>query len=104
MIQTRSIINTPVRSISAKVELYNGSTLATTYNHTDAIASIDIERVGEESKFFGFGISQKLNVKLIDVPRAIDISTANSFKVYFNEHNVYPIFNVTEVNRAENTN
>lgn len=98
-----AIINSPVRTLIGKVELYNGSTLAATYTYTDALKSYSIERVGE-AKFFGYGICQKLNVKLIDVAREITITTANSFKIYMNDVCIAPIFYVTEVHRDENTN
>jgi hypothetical protein len=101
-------INSPVRKIVAKAELYNGSALLKTFSYNDAIKSIDIERVGEEGKFFGFGVCQKLNIKLRDTKREIEVSTANSFKIYFggNEElvNTCARYFVTEVNRDENTN
>jgi hypothetical protein len=74
-----------------------------TFNYTDALKSINIERVGE-SKFFGFGICQKANIHLIDKDRLLDITTANGFKVYFDDVCNYPNFYVTEVHRDENTN
>ena len=96
-------VEAPVRRIDARVELYEGSTLVANYKHTDALVSIDIERIGE-SKFFGFGVCQKVNVKLMDIERAINITTAHSFKIYFNDVCTCPIFYVTEVHRDENTN
>lgn len=100
-------IETPVRQIQAKVELLNGSTLINAFYHTDYLKSFDIERVGEE-KFFGFGICQKINIKLLDVTRKKDITTDNSFRVYLGAEgdyfSPYPTFNVTEVHRNENTN
>jgi hypothetical protein len=99
-----NISNTPVRQIGAKVELYNGSTLANTFNRNGALKSFTVDRVGESNKFFGYGIGQKCNVKLIDADRELSISTANSFKLYLSNHAPYPTFNVTEVNRDENTN
>lgn len=103
MVQNRSI-NSPVRHITAKVELYNGSTLLNTYSSTDNLISIDIERVGDESKFFGFGICAKCNVHLRDTKREIEISTANSLKIYFDNNNTFPSFYVTEVHRDTVTN
>lgn len=96
--------NTPVRSISAKVELYNGSTLANTFKSTDKLKSFTVDRVGDNSKFFGFGICQKANIKLIDPQRQLAISTANSFKTYLVNTAPHPTFYVTEVNRDEKTN
>lgn len=102
-----SAIDAPVRKLSAKVELYNGSTLAATYTSNDALKSIDIERVGEDSKFFGFGVASKYNIKLLDKERALNISTANSFKIYLGtiSHEMsFATAHVTEVHRDEITN
>ena len=101
-------ITSPVRQIKAKAELYNGSALVATYSYNDALKSITIERVGDNTKFFGFGVCQKLNIKLRDRERVINTGTHNSIKCYFSSNNEYvnnsPIFYVTENNRDENTN
>lgn len=107
-----SAISASVRKIKAKVELYNGSTLVATYTQADKVISFDIQRVGEDGKFFGFGICHRLNVHLIDVQREIDISTANTIKISLGaelpdgaiEYKIYPTFQVSEVHRDENTN
>lgn len=100
-------INSPVRQIKGRVELYNGSTLLDIFKATDALKSFTIERVGE-SKFFGFGICQKLNVKLRDVDREINISTNNTLEAVFGAGSDYvytfPLFYVSECHRDENTN
>ena len=101
-----------VRQVKAKVELYNGSALATTYTDTDKIISIEIQRVGEDGKFFGFGICQRLNLHLVDKERALSISTANTLKVSLGvkladgtvEYKGFPTFEVSEVHRDEKTN
>ena len=98
------LINSPVRHISAKAEVYDStSALISTYNDSDIISSINIQRVGE-GKFFGFGICQRLNIKLIDINRDISFTTDNKFKILFNDVCNYPLFKVSEVNRDENTN
>lgn len=97
-------INSPVRTITAKVELYEGSTLVDTYTERDRLIKLTVERVGEGSKFFGLGIVQKANIHLIDKNRELDITTANGFKIYFNGVNCLPAFHVTEVHRDEKTN
>ena len=103
-----NMINSPVRQIKGRVELYEGSTLLDIFNYTDALKSFTVDRVGEESKFFGFGVCQKLNIKLIDKERAINITTANRFEALYGVGSdyiyPYPSFNVTEVHRDENTN
>lgn len=103
-----NVINSPVRKIQAKVELYKGSTLVNTYSYKDALISLSVERAGEENKFFGYGICQKLNFHLIDKERSINITTANTVKILFGGNDTYlptlPIFSVSRVNRDENTN
>lgn len=107
-----SAISASVRKIKAKVELYNGSTLVATYTQADKVISFDIQRVGEDGKFFGFGICHRLNVHLIDVQRELEISTANTIKISLGaelpdgttEYKIYPTFQVSEVHRDENTN
>lgn len=102
------MITSKVRKIKAKVELYDDSTLVDTYYSNKKIKSFTIERIGDESKFFGYGICQRLNIHLIDKERAINITTANHFKVYLGIDNDYvnnfPKFYVEEVHRDENTN
>ena len=98
----------PVRRIGAKVEQYSSSTLATTYTANDALKSFSIERLGDSTKFFGYGICQKANIHLIDNEREKNITTADSFKLFVSSGgdliDTAPIFNVTEVHRDENTN
>lgn len=100
-------INSPVRRIQGEVELYEGSTLVDTYKYTDYLKSFTVERVGE-GKFFGFGFCQKANVKILDVNREKDITTANSFVLKFGTNDSYattfPVFYVSQTRRDEITN
>lgn len=104
--------NASVRRFKAKVEVYANNALAFTYTQNDALKSISIERLGADSKFFGFGISTKMSIHLRDVLREINISTANTLKIYIGiveagdtvEYLSFPVIHVTEVNRDENTN
>ena len=105
----RNALVSPVREIDARVELFEGSTLIDTCNCHDKLIKFDIQRIGDTSKFFGFGICQRLNFHLIDKDRQMTITTAVTAKVSFTvdgENFVYPYpdFYVTEVNRDENTN
>jgi hypothetical protein len=97
----------PARSVAGKVELYNGSTLLNTFKHTDALSSFTISRAGDK-KFFGFGVCQEIEVKLVDRERGINIAEDQNFKVSFvvNNSTVSPTprFYVSEVARNENTN
>lgn len=100
-------INSPVRNVRARVELYDGSTLLHIFKHIDRLREFTVERTGE-GKFFGYGICQKLNTKLIDKDRELNITTANTLDVAFGTGCDYvytfPVFKVTEVHRDENTN
>ena len=102
------MINSPVRKVTARVELHEGSTLLNVFCYRDRLKSFTVERIGEENKFFGYGICQKLNVKLLDPDRELNITTANTLEVEFGSDCEYeypfPYFRVTEVHRDENTN
>lgn len=103
------------RTIIGKVELYNGSTLVQSFTGTDAVSSIVIDRAGAK-KFFGYGICQTTEVKLIDKDRAINISKDEIIKTLFGVEVDYgqgneiyyvtsaPTFYVYDVVRDENTN
>lgn len=112
MIQTDNcfldMVIAPVREIRGRVELYNGSTLIDIYKYTDNLKEFSIERVGNKDKFFGYGICQRLNTKLIDKDREIDITTANTLEISFgvgcDYMYAFPFFNVSEVHRNEDTN
>lgn len=102
-----NMLVSPARSIEGVVELYNGSTLLNTFKHTDALSSFTISRAGD-TKFFGFGVCQEIEVKLVDKERAIDIVKNQIIKIAFkvNNNTVYPAppFYISEVTRDENTN
>lgn len=103
-----TINNASVRTIKAKAELYKGSAEPLIFTSNDKLKSFTVERIGEENKFFGFGICQKLNIHIIDTEREIETATTDKFKVYLTNSNVYsnpyPAFRITETNRDENTN
>lgn len=69
----------------------------------DRLKSITLERTGT-NKFFGFGIAQKANIKLIDIERNYGFTTDNTFNIYFDGVRVSPRMRVSEVHRDENTN
>ena len=101
-------INSPVRRIKGRVELYEGSTLLDTFCSTDKLKSFTIERVGEETKFFGYGVCQKLTVKLVDKDREVVIAPTNTLEALMGTQCYYaytnPVFYVDNTSRDENTN
>lgn len=103
----KQMMISPVRQIKARVELLNGSTLQNVFTYGDRLISFTIQRVGE-GKFYGYGITQRLNVHLIDTNRELDITTANTIDIVYGAENEYlythPTFRVSEVHRDERTN
>ncbi len=110
------MINASARKIGARVELYEGSptvddfteTLISVYNPSDSLKEFTIERMGEQSKFFGFGVCQRLDVTLMDKDREINIEKDNILEVAFGVDTSYtypcPLFRVETVSRDETNN
>lgn len=106
-------IKSPVRTVEGRAYVYaaDGST-AYTLRHDDYLKEFTIERIGDSSKFFGYGIMHKANIKAIDINRVLAVSTANTLRLYYVDRSTaeattlfpYPHIKVTEVNRNENTN
>ncbi len=102
-----TIDNSSASKVNAIVELYMGSTVVTcTCN--DRLQDLVIERAGVDGKFFGFGITQKLSVNLIDLERTLTVEKGTSCLIAFGVDNTfeypYPPFYVSEISRDENTN
>jgi hypothetical protein len=102
-----NLFNAPVRKfILPKIELYEGETKLDVFTREGKLISFTIDRVGESSKFFGFGVCHRLNIHLVDTNRVMNITTANSLILRFTAHSYdwFPTFYVSEVHRNENTN
>ena len=99
----------PARTIVGRVELYKGSTLSQVFTHDGALSSFTVSRVGDK-KFFGYGIGQELELKLVDRERAINVEENDILKVVFEVEGaaaIYPtpFFYVSaDIKRDENTN
>lgn len=101
-------INSPVRQIKTQVVfvLDDGTTLH--FRETDRVKSFTVDRVGE-GKFIGYGICQRINIKLIDKDRELTtIHAGNKLYVFLGTNggniNPFPHFYITEIHRDENTN
>lgn len=97
------------RSIKAKVEHYQGSTLLGTYNYNDNLQNIHVDRTATSGKFFGFGIPQTLTLKLTDKDNSITVTKGDTFKIYFSANDseylrVGPQFTADDIKRDEKTN
>ena len=79
--ETKTALSTPVREFKARVEVHRNSTLIGTYTQADAIKKVVIERIAEDGKFFGVGVSQKLNLTLVDKDRTFEIKKNDKLRV-----------------------
>lgn len=99
-----NLVSQLVRTVDAEVDVIAGNSTSVTFSDDDKIKTIKIERFGEESKFFGFGIMQKANVHLIDTERALNFDTSHSMKIRFCGIQNAPEFYISEIHRDETTN
>ena len=108
-----ALIESPVRKIVMSIALIHfdglGQSFTSVYEADNNLKSITIDRIGDNTKFYGFGICQKLNFHLLDTNRQLAIKAGDIAKVYVNNEtsvgSAEPIeFKVTEVHRDENTN
>lgn len=110
-------LKAPVRQLFSMVELYNGSTLENIFFYNSNLISWSVERVGEDTKFFGYGICQKCNVKVIDPEGLLDITTEHYLNIVpgvitgkdeygnvIDYTDAFPWFKVSEVHRDKTTN
>lgn len=104
----KNMFDSVAREFKARVELLRGSTLLQIFTHDGAIIDFTIDREGDNTKYFGFGVCQKLTLKLRDKERAITIEKGQHLQVSYGVENEYlythPVFIVDEVKRDENTN
>lgn len=68
---TSNLSTYPPNSTKAKVEFYEGSTLVQTCTCDKQLSQFTLSREGEKSKFFGFGVCHKVDMKLIDLEKVI---------------------------------
>lgn len=113
-------IKSPVRTLQGKADLYYRTSASqysklATYTQDDYLKSIKIERIADEGKFFGFGVSHKANIRLRDINRELNITVRKDddlqkrcfFVLYIGTGDEYcetQRFYITETHRDENTN
>lgn len=71
-----------------------------TYADTDKLQKISIDRTGD-TKFFGYGISQKATIELIDKECLCGLASEDMITVFFNEEKISPVFYIDKVSRDE---
>lgn len=94
--------------VKAKVDFYNGSTLAQTCYCIDYLEDFELTREGDNSKFFGFGICHRLDFNLVDLYRNLDVAKDYTVELGLGDDTIwdapYPTFHITELKRNEKTN
>lgn len=79
------------------------------FTQDDKIKNLEVQRVGDNSKFFGYGICHRLNIHLVDLEDAIAPLSNSPIKVYMGiwledgstEFITYPTFYLSEKHREE---
>lgn len=92
----------PIRQISGRVELLGGS-IPTGFRSDGDLISFEIERTSE-GKFFGFGVSQKMTVKIRDKNRIYHPTVGEYLVPYLDDILIGPKFYIKEIKRDENNN
>ena len=99
-------LNSSMQTIRARVEIHKGSTLEKICDCGKELSDFTVERTGS-SKFFGFGICQKLKVTFIDEAAALSLTKDSFLEATFGVGTefIYPFpkFYVEEVERDEET-
>lgn len=85
-------ITSPARQVSGKVELYNGSTLTTTFYATTKLSNFKVERTPKNDMLFGYTISQRLTTNLIDKDNTVTINKGDKLKPYLGAGGEYANF------------
>lgn len=95
-------------NVKAKVDFYNGSTLAQTCYCADFLEDFELTREGDNSKFFGFGVCHRLDFNLVDLHRTLNVAKNHTVELGLGNGTIWdapcPTFYITELKRDEKTN
>lgn len=106
----KQAMTAPVRKFGAIVSVADAEVGGiSVYTHEDVIKSIEIQRVGNDSKFYGYGICQRLNLKVVDLQDVISPAPSSAITVAIGivlpdgelEYVNWPTFYISERHRSE---
>lgn len=105
----KAAMTAPVREFRAKFSFVNSDNIVENFTESDKVKSIEIQRVGDDSKFFGYTICQRINVKLVDLADELNPISKSAMNAEIGvvvedqsvEYIGYPTFYLTERNRHE---
>lgn len=102
----------PVRRFEAVADFRlneDNPSAITRFTQEDKIKNLEIQRVGDNSKFYGYGICHRLNIHLVDLEDAIAPLSNSAIQIYMGiwledestEFITYPTFYLSEKHREE---
>lgn len=98
----------PVRQVELSTAFYTDAGLLHLSNYTTTLKSCSMTRTGDNSKFYGYGVCHKANIKVMDRERNIGIAAGNyaliNIKCGANTLRIAPRMYITEIHRDELTN
>ena len=94
----------PVRHIKATAAFYDNAALLLSINQDTALQSITLERIGDNTRFYGYGVSHKANLKIRDKEREIALSAGNNVVLDIDTLRIAPKLYITQVRRDEISN
>lgn len=108
MINTNIPTSTSISAINAKVDIQTESALVTC-TCGDYLQDFALHREGDTSKFFGFGVTHRVDANFIDVDRTlVQLQKGDELNISIGDgaywDNPYPHMYVTELARNERTN
>lgn len=105
----KAAMTAPVREFKAKFDFVDSNNTVQNFTESDRVKAIEIQRVGDDSKFFGYTICQRINVKLVDLAEDLNPISKSAMNAELGvvcedgsvEYVGYPTFYLTERNRDE---
>lgn len=73
----------PARKVTGKVELLRGSTILKTYLPTDKLVSVKLEKTPVMGSFFGYTLSQKATIEILDRDNDFTLTNVSAIRVSF---------------------
>lgn len=89
-------ITSKSRIVKGRVELFKGSTLSETFLPSGKLSSIKLEKTAVQGRFFGFAISQKATIEIIDKEENTEVAAGDQMKLYLGAEDANGVINYVE--------
>lgn len=109
MINTNIPTSSSISAVRAKVDIYNNATLVTTCTCDEHLQDFVLTREGDTSKFFGFGVSHKAAISLLDIDHTLpSILKGYTVKLALGDGTnfdyPFPTLHIAEITKEEKSN